>query len=175
METKERLLYGTSNCCDSYDYEYYKEFCEINEIEPQGEDSQDYWNWVSETQGMYFDDLMDNLKYSKANDGNYAITFTLGLWNGKHEGFVKEVKTSLSDAINECVYSTRGGYDDIKVTYEDWSVWVYGYHHDGVNIFRIQRLSKKGERALVEAIDPNFETAVENKTNFKRILEKELF
>lgn len=41
----ESSLTGTDN---SYKYEYYVEWCKENEMEPQGENSDDYWNWVNE-------------------------------------------------------------------------------------------------------------------------------
>lgn len=161
----ESSLTGTDN---SYKYEYYVEWCKENEMEPQGENSDDYWNWVSESSQIDYDDFFDNLKFAKAEEGHYMITFNLGLWNGHKIGYVEKIYDSLSEAIKDALNSSRD-YWDYKVTFENGDVVVYGYHHDGTNIMTIKRLSKHGERNLCDRYFPDFEKYVEKKDTFKKL------
>lgn len=161
----ESSLTGTDN---SYKYENYVEWCKDNEIEPQGENSDDYWNWVCESSQFDYDVFFDNLKYTKAEEGHYMITFNLGLWNGNKIGYVEKIYDSLSEAINAALNSSRD-YLDYKVAFENGDVVVYGYHHDGTNIMTIKRLSKHGERNLLFKEEPNFEKYVEKKDTFKKL------
>ena len=49
-------------CDTSYipEYEDYKEHCEANDCEPQAENSQDYWDYVSEIRAMEYDDFISS-------------------------------------------------------------------------------------------------------------------
>jgi len=161
----ESSLTGTDN---SYKYENYVEWCKDNEMEPQGKDSADYWDWVNESSQIDYDNFFDNLKYAKAEEGNYMITFNLGLWNGHKIGYVEKIYDSLSEAIKDALNSSRD-YWDYKITFENGNVVVYGYHHDGTNIMTIKRLSKHGERNLLFKEEPNFEKYVEKKDTFKKL------
>lgn len=174
VQEQARLIVGSYGATNNYTYEDYKEFCECNEIEPKGEDSQEYWDWVSEEQYRDWRDFLENLKYASANEGYYAITFNLGLWDGHHKGYISKVFNSLKDAIEECANSSRG-YDDYKLEYENGMMYFYGMHHDGTNVLEIGRLSKAGERKLVDKIDPDWEKEIENEKNFKRIKFDDLF
>jgi len=162
----ESSLTGRDNY---YKYEYYVEWCKNNEIEPQGEDSEDYWNWVYEASQIDYDNFFDGLKYAKAEkEGHYMIMFNLGLWNGNKIGYVEKIYDSLSEAIKAALNSSRD-YLDYKVAFENGDVVVYGYHHDGTNIMTIKRLSKHGERNLLFKEEPNFEKYVEKKDTFKKL------
>lgn len=162
----ESSLTGRDN---SYKYEYYVEWCKDNEMEPQPENSDDYWNWVNESTQIDYDDFFDNLKYSQAEkEGHYMITFNLGLWNGHKIGYVEKIYDSLSEAIKDALNSSKY-YLDYKVTFENGDVVVYGYHHDGTNIMTIKRLSKHGERNLCDRCFPDFEKYVEKKDTFKKL------
>lgn len=168
---KETTLIGTNYCTDSYNYAMYVEWCNVNEIKPAGEDSQDYWDWVSEEERTEYDDFFGNLSYSKADKEirHYVITFDLGLWYGHNKGYVEKTFETLSEAIKEAINSSRD-YQDYKVTYKNGRIYVYGLHHDGTNIMEIMLLSKKGERALVyRKSEPDWERAIENEKNFKRL------
>lgn len=164
----ERTLYCTSGCGDNYTYEMYKEFCEINEIDPEPEGSTAYWEWVSEESAEDYENLFANMSYSKADKENrhYAITFDLGLWDGHRIGYVEKTFDTLSSAIRYSAESSRD-YNDVKVTYENGRVYVYGYHHDGTNKMEIRLLSARGKRALVDTQKPDWDKAVNNEKNFK--------
>ena len=172
-KTKRNLI-GTNYCTDFYTYESYVEYCKANETEPEGEDSQDYWDYVSMMEQQDYEDFFGNLKYAKADKGNYIVTFDLGLWNGHRKGYVEEVFGNLTDAIKECMNSSRD-YNDYKVEYEDGMLRFHGLHHDGTNVMEIRLLSKKGERALLDPQEPDWEKAINNKVNFKILKYNDLF
>ena len=164
-EKKVVVLYDSR---EDFPYEDYVEFCEMNDIEPAGENSQDYWDWVSQTRSDYYDDLMSNLSWTKI-DSPVMITGSLGLWDGKHEihpvvmkseGYGRKFSTcdytgydipSLKAAIKKCCE----GRDtlDVEVKFEEDRIVVYAHHHDGCNIFDIRRLSEKGLKLADEAVE----------------------
>ena len=87
METKKEKQHVKFVLYDSREelpYEDYKGECEINGCEPDGEDSQDYWDWVCQTREDYWDDLKMNMCWSKI-DYPLIITGSLGLWDGRHD------------------------------------------------------------------------------------------
>ena len=117
-----------------FEYESYEEFCEDNDIEPQGEDSDDFYEWCSEEADNNYESDMDNIKCHKEYNVPVTISGKLGLWDGKHE-IVPVEMDSVYDAIVKC-YSRD--IDRLKVTYEDGVIVVYATHHDGTNIFQIK-------------------------------------
>lgn len=136
METKKNL-----KCilCDTHsipEYEDYVEWCEDNDIEPTGEDSHDYWDFVNDMLRLEWDDFKANMKYSKYNEIPCVITGHLGLWNGNPDIETVECDTLL-DAVEKC----SKGVDDIIVKMnEEGVVIVEGLHHDGRNYFEIRML-----------------------------------
>ena len=170
----KRIIIGTNYCTDFYNYASYVEHCQANEIEPEGENSKDYWDYVSMMEQLDYEDFFRNLKYAKADKGNYVVTFDLGLWDGHMKGYIEEVFDNLTDAIKECMNSSRD-YNDHKIEYEDGMLNFHDLHHDGTNIMNIRLLSKKGERALLDPQEPDWEKAISNKVNFKTLRYKDLF
>lgn len=147
----------------SFKYTDYVDFCEVNEITPEPENSDDYWNWVSEERQRNVDDFLLNLQYAKINDEPVMITGSLGLWNGTREIYPMLVEGSdyekgnngewkyKNPAIKKAVEKCMNGMDDVKVEYANGEIVVYGYHHDGTNIFTINKLSKKGINVVLNA------------------------
>lgn len=126
------------------DYDDYVENCEINECEPQGENSQDYWNFVYRERELECDDFFDNIKYCKIDNEYYwVVSGSIGRWNGT---FVIEqtIMSTLSKAIREC----WNGCDDIIVKKRGSVIYVTAIHHDGRNYFGIRALSDKGRDRL---------------------------
>ena len=121
-------------------YDEYLEFCEMNNIEPQGEDSAHYYDIVGELQSLDYDDLMTNIKYSVYNRQKWAVEGMLGLWNG-HVEIVPKVFDNLLDAISACVHKC----DYIKITKRFSTIEVEAIHHDGTNRFTLKCLSDLGE------------------------------
>lgn len=120
-------------------YEEYVEDCSSRGVEPQGENSSDYWNFVAEYHVYDWDDLKSNLKHSKEANAPVLITGKLGLWDGIHTIYPMKWN-SLIGAIQRCANSA----DNIKVEADCGVIHVYAYHHDGINKFDIYKLSKKG-------------------------------
>lgn len=170
MNKKEFTLIESSltGSYNTYKYEHYVDWCHENEVEPQGESSEDYWNWVAEEAEIDYDCFFDNLKYSQAEHGYYIITFNLGLWDGNKKGYVSHIFNSLSEAIHSALSSSRD-YLDYKVAFENGEVVVYGYHHDGTNVMTISQLSKHGQRNLLDKDEPNFEKYINQKDTFKKL------
>lgn len=152
---------------DSYSYENYVDYCNETGQEPDDKDSSGYWDWVRDMAEFDYDCFFDNLHYAKAEHGFYMITFNLGLWNGHRIGFVEKVYNSLSEAIKSAL--SCSDYWDYKVEFDNGNVVVYGYHHDGTNIMTIKRLSKHGERNLLDKYEPNYEKYVQLKDTFKKL------
>jgi len=180
---------------DGLTYEDYREDCEENDREPEAEDSNDYYEWLSDTTTRYWEDFQANLKYSKA-DYPLMITGSLGLWNGRPDmypilvesedwvthyknwkGEIVEYHTHHYDnpSILKAILKCLGSCDDIKVRFNDGVVEVDALHHDGTNCFYIRKLSKKG-LAAVEAANNRGEDEYKPKDWwFSRIKRDELF
>ena len=65
------------------EYSEYVEHCRINGHEIEGENSQAYWDFASRYHEIDWDDLRENLKYSKEANQPVLLLGTLGLWNGR--------------------------------------------------------------------------------------------
>lgn len=128
-------------------YEEYIEFCEDQEREPQPENSEDYWDYVSKTSKWDFGDMRMNLEHSKI-DYPILLTGMLGLWDGRHEIypllFDSSSKTTIHDAIMKC--ATCDGH--VKVSFDNGKICVSVGHHDGTNYFEIRKLSSRGIPAV---------------------------
>lgn len=120
-------------------YREYLDYCEDNGIEPQEDGSREYWDWVSEMERIYWEDLMDNLKYSKYSNNPVVVCGRLGLWNGSPEIEPKRFD-NIIDAIMACC--SNCDYITIKQYYS--TIQVSASHHDGTNNFDIHFLNDKG-------------------------------
>lgn len=121
-------------------YDEYLEFCEINGIEPQGEDSSHYHEIVGELLSNDFDCFTHNIKHCMYNEHKWAVEGTLGLWNGRKD-IVPKVFDNLLDAISACI----SGCDYFKITKRNSTIEVEAIHHDGTNRFTLKCLSDLGE------------------------------
>lgn len=139
--------YPTCVLCDTLDfpsYSDYVEWCEgCADCEPQGENSEDFWNWSNETRQMDFDGLLANVSYSDESKVPCIITGQLGLWNGR-----PTIHPVLCDNVHDAIMRCLGSCDDIKVVLENGALSVYAYHHDGTNHFTIHKLSESGKERL---------------------------
>lgn len=160
---KEQILCDTTSIIE---YDVYIEHCEINDLTPQGEDSEDFYNVAREYQVLEFDDLLTNLRYCKANNYKWVVSGTLGLWNGRHE-IEPKLFNNLINALNACF----GKCDDIIITKSHSVIKVTALHHDGRNYFELRALSDLGEERA-NKYDGNI--SFKNKENL-RTLDKWLF
>lgn len=138
--SKKKVKFVLFDTMEDFSYEDYKEDCICNNREPQGEDSQDYWDYVSYMRQTYYEEAMSEVKHAKELNTPVLITGTLGLWNGRPNIYPQRDE-NVHDAIQRC-----WGRDiqDMDVTFEDGVFYVKAYHHDGTNCFEIHKLSKRG-------------------------------
>lgn len=134
---KPYVLYDSHN---GRSYVDYFEFCESNDIEPQGEDSEHYHEIVEEILSSDYDAFIDNIKHCEYNERQWAVEGTLGLWNGQKE-IVPKVFGSLFEAIIACTHRC----DYFKITKNNSKIEVEATHHDGTNRFTLKCLSYYGE------------------------------
>lgn len=130
---------------DGLTYEDYKEWCEVNDCEPLGEDGEDFYNWLHEETNMNVECFFENLKYSKDNDRRCVVSGRLGLWHGTPT-IVPVMCENLDEAIRKCSESA----DDIVVELDNGVVKVEGLHHDGTNCFEIRPLTARGAQKMLD-------------------------
>lgn len=132
----KRLVFSSID--NGYTYKDYCEWCEENGIEPKGESSWDYLEWVGEETNNDYECVLDNIKYSK-NNGRCVISGQLGLWWGSPT--IEEVVCdSLVAAIKKCNQN-----DGLEIYECDGYVEVHSIHHDGTNIFEIRPIGNRGK------------------------------
>ena len=150
MEKKETTYPKVTLCDTTYipDYEEYKENCEANNCEPQAEDSDDYWDYVSERRSLEYEDFISNMEYSAQAELPCLLTGSCGLWNGTRE----IMPYKFSDAIS-AVEKAYGSCDDLIVKQEDGIIKVEALHHDGCNRFEICPLTEHGKQMLKDDYD----------------------
>lgn len=148
---KPDYVHGTFTLVDTdacqFEYDSYEEFCEINGIEPQGEDSDDFYDWCSEEAEEQYNCDMDEIRTCKEYNVPCIITGHLGLWDGCHK-IVPVKMDSIYDAIIKCY--GRDTLSNLKVNFEDGKIVVYYSHHDGTNIFTIYALNESGVKKYEE-------------------------
>ena len=136
-----RTLFDNYTTNVEAELEYFKDYCEANEIEfpADAENSNEFYEWQSESLSIAWNDLINEIENDKDSNVICVVTGTLGLWNGRH-GIEPKVFPSLKDAINECV----SNMDYVIVTEDEGEILVKAIHHDGNNNFIIHKLNKQG-------------------------------
>ena len=140
MKKKEheiQLLYDSTR---EVDYTEYLEYCEANGIEPQDEDSDEYYEYVLGILAMEREVFLANIHYSKVNDYAWLITGFLGLWDGKHEVY-PTIEETLEDAILSCIGNVNC---HAIIKRRGNTIFVEIIHHDGRNSFELHALSDDG-------------------------------
>lgn len=125
-------------------YEEYVENCEDNNVEPQGENSRDFIEWLEWMSQLDTEDFFSNLAYCKL--GECMILGTLGLWDGDHD-IVPVLCDNVKEAIERICDGMRGGFH-LRVTQKDGYLLVEQSHHDGTNAYEVRILSAKGRREV---------------------------
>lgn len=131
-------------------YSEYVEFCEINDREPEEENSIDYWNYVNSARQMDYDEFRSNMKYCKLFP-MVAVGYA-GLWHGNARGgnVLKDVDDLLG-LFSSC--------DDIKIWQDKDGFHINGYHHDGTNSADIRVINIRG-KAWLEKNEDNVSRSV---------------
>lgn len=114
---------------DEFEYSDYVEWCEINGLMPQGEDSEAFHSWCDETSLSQYEDDVTNMKASSNLERHFVITGTVGRWNGRFN-IVPEIERSFATAFDRCT----SGADDVDVFCTERYIEVHGHHHDATNI-----------------------------------------
>ena len=142
---EKKTTFTLINTFDTPSYDDYVAYCEDNDLEAKEEDSQDYWDWVSENQEDEIDCFYDNLYDEiKGSDEPCLIIGDLGLWDGRHE--IQPVyMEDLASAVKKCVNCRDINDFEVELNTERGEINVNAYHHDGCNSFVIKALSKKGQ------------------------------
>ena len=150
MEKNETTYPKVTLCDTTYipSYEEYKENCEANELEPQGEDSGDYWDFVSESRSIEWDTFILNMHDSAQAQQPCLLTGSCGLWDGTHEIMPYKFSNVIS-----AIVKAYGSCDDLIVNQEDGVIKVESFHHDGRNRFEIRPLTEHGKQALENDCD----------------------
>lgn len=133
---------------DGLTYEDYKEWCEVNDCEPLGEDGEDFYNWLHEETNMNVECFFENLKYSKDNDRRCVISGRLGLWHGR-----PTIEPVMCEDLEEAIRKCWGRCDDVEVVLENGVIYVNAMHHDGTNCFEIRPLTARGAQKMLDGED----------------------
>lgn len=173
MNTTTTTTATTTKVCPNYTlidtadypkYSEYVEYCEGNDVEPSIENSNDYWEYVTDMQIMYWNDMCDQLPEIPV-----IVTGTLGLWNGRHT-IIPEKFDTILEAVKKCT----GNADEIKIVMENGVLIVHSEHHDGVNVYYIQKLTSAGINEISRIID-NYEDIDEVKKEWVEPFEDYLY
>lgn len=154
---EEQVLYDSTR--EIY-YDKYVEDCVLNDIEPQGQESKDYYDFVSEQRNLYFEDFRYNLK---SNSDYWIITGSVGLWCGRRK-IIPTMVYGLWESILKCL----GECNDTKVVKRGNVIEVNSYHHDGQDCFEIRALTELGKERY-ERHDG--EISINNRENIKKLPE----
>ena len=136
---KKDLKYTLIDTEDAPSYNDYLDFCKANDFKPAEEDSEEFYSYVRDTQSIWYNDELDNIKFSKENNTPVLVTGSLGLWDGRHD-----IYPVLCEDLHEAVVKCAGSSNDVKVEFDNGVIHVAGYHHDGTNRFTIHKLSALG-------------------------------
>jgi len=148
-----------TNRPDEITYDAYLEVCEINDMEPQGEDSEDFRAWQYDQAADNYDSDFDAICDFKKYRVPVTLSGSLGLWDGRHQ-IVPMRFDSVAAAILACIPRNCGYYIDVE--YNDGVITVSLSHHDGFCHFEIRALSESG-------IEKDFEKDDFTKDDFARL------
>lgn len=153
-----RTLFDNYTTNVEAELEYFKDYCEANEIEfpADAENSNEFYEWQSESLAIAWDDLINEIENDKDSNVICVVTGSLGLWHGRRD-IEPKVFPSLKSAINECV----ANMDYVILTEDEGVIKVEAIHHDGRNNFEIHKLNKKGFIAYCNDEDFNNEECYE--------------
>lgn len=165
---KDCVLYDSQA---DYSYEDYCENCDDNGIEPEGKDSDDYWDFVSRMHDYDFGDFKANMEYSPLKGQPCMITGSLGLWHGRPT-IVPVLCSDIMKAIEKCL---DNNFDfECEIILNDGHLDVNVHHHDGTNCYEIWLLSERGKKEVARPIY-QWEKDYEPKRNWFKLIRGYLF
>ena len=165
VETRKKTVYtlltnrsdGWENC-----YKDYLEWCGMNDIEPDGKNSEGYWDWVYEEINNTIEDDLLNITYSKIKDRVFVITGAIQLWDGRPT-IKPTVVRGLSNAIKK-VMGEGDRHFKIELDTEKGIITSRLWSHDdpmGNTNFEIRMLNLNGEKWLAAAEERGDEDEIE--------------
>ena len=111
---KKQIIWSNMNLNVDDWKDDYKEYLEINGLDDHDpNDEDDIYEWMVETNGMYWDDARINL--DKQLDGRILVIADLGLWNGRTQGY----KILSSRNLNGIISSTDDAFEVYGAVTED--------------------------------------------------------
>lgn len=152
----ENILFQR-DCYTEADYEMWRE---DNELEPTEYTENEFYDWLYQQEEWDFEDMLDNLKYSKLGNTRCLIEGGIGTWRGTFE-IEQTTEWSIKDAILRCIRGAE--VQEIKVV--GHAIEICTAHHDGRNYFTIHFLSELG----AERFDRNGVVSMNNYKNFLKI------
>ena len=165
---KERKIKGhytivdTDNTTDVYSREDYKEFCEVNNIEYDENNDEDFYRWASDEAWQELEDFMTNLRHSNLYGRAVMVEGSLGLWWG-HPDIEQKYFDNPVDAIHACI----DGAWDVIIKKCGHRLEVVSLHHDGRNYFTITFLTPTGEGRYLD----HGKVSTKNRENFIKLPE----
>ena len=103
------------------------------------EDSEEYWDAVNDMIDLEIEDFRTNAAFD-FDLGECLVMETAGLWNGYSDGAGIRTITSGEDILN-CLSKDC---DQCRVVLNENGLVMYGYHHDGTNVYTFYKLNNKG-------------------------------
>lgn len=155
---KNELVLFEKDCYTKADYELH---CMDNEIEFDETNDSDYYDWVYQQEEWDFDDMLDNIKYSKLNNYSVLVEGSVGTWRGRfdHEQTIFE---NFKDAIYACIGRSCEISKVVKIGNR---VEVTAIHHDGTNYHTLYFLTPLGEYRF----EKNGKVSVKNRDNIIKL------
>jgi hypothetical protein len=138
----------------------YREHLEMNDMDDADpNDEHAIYEWMNETNDMYFDDEYANL--NKQLDGRIIVIADLGLWDGRKKGY-KLLGTNLNEIFN----INPRGFEYAEFYGDGHNIRATEHHHDGVNhyLYRVVREGRNIDN-LLTAIS-NGEEITSSKLNY---------
>lgn len=103
------------------------------------EDSDEYWDAVNEMSEVELEDFRSDAAFS-FDLGYCLVKATAGLWNGNSEGAgIRDIESGAD--LLDCLSKDC---DNVKVVLNEDGLVMYGYHHDGTNVYKFYKLNDKG-------------------------------
>lgn len=159
---KKHIIFDNYNYKEKDYEEGFKEFCEINELDPENEDIQDFIN--GQLLEWWDDEFEYNLNFNLDNETIIVIA-DLGFWYGRRSGYKILDTKNVGEAIAS-IFSDDEDYREIYV--DDGDVKGAGYHHDGVHHYTWRLLKKTVKKADLEEL----KNRIYNNEEYADLLEK---
>lgn len=165
---KERKIKGhytivdTYNTTDVYSREDYRDFCEVNNIEYDENNDEDFYRWASDEAWQELEDFMTNLKYSNLYGRAVMVEGSLGLWWG-HPEIEGTYYENPIKAIQDCIAEAY----DVIIKKVGHRLEVVSLHHDGRNYFTLTFLTPTGEGRYLD----HGKVSTKNRENFIKLPE----